>query len=84
MTELFVAFTCALQKEVLFHGKLFVSENYVCFYSSVLLKDTKVTCSHTYSKAEAYFTLVRLFLHSKVTTAAALLDFLKLKINFHI
>ncbi|KAF7668662.1 hypothetical protein LDENG_00297690 [Lucifuga dentata] len=36
------ALTCALQKEVLYHGKLFVSENYVCFYSSVLLKDTKV------------------------------------------
>ncbi|XP_042285308.1 GRAM domain-containing protein 2B-like [Thunnus maccoyii] len=35
-------FTCALQKEVLYHGKLFVSENYACFYSSVLLKDTKV------------------------------------------
>ncbi|XP_029501349.1 GRAM domain-containing protein 2B-like [Oncorhynchus nerka] len=35
-------FTCALQKEVLYHGKLFVSVNYVCFYSSVLLKDTKV------------------------------------------
>lgn len=35
-------FTCALQKEVLYHGKLFASENYVCFYSSVLLKDTKV------------------------------------------
>ncbi|XP_054452505.1 GRAM domain-containing protein 2B-like [Anoplopoma fimbria] len=35
-------FTCALQKEVLYHGKLFVSENYVCFYSSVLLKETKV------------------------------------------
>eukprot|EP00064_Thunnus_orientalis_P015749 superscaffoldBa00002984_g15808 len=29
-------------KEVLYHGKLFVSENYACFYSSVLLKDTKV------------------------------------------
>lgn len=35
-------FTCSLQKEGLYHGKLFVSENYVCFYSSVLLKDTKV------------------------------------------
>ncbi|KAL6104402.1 uncharacterized protein ACO6RY_14141 [Pungitius sinensis] len=35
-------FTCALQKEVLYQGRLFVSENYVCFYSSVLLKDTKV------------------------------------------
>ncbi|XP_010791247.1 GRAM domain-containing protein 3-like isoform X1 [Notothenia coriiceps] len=35
-------FSCALQKEVLYHGKLYVSENYVCFYSSVLLKETKV------------------------------------------
>ncbi|XP_030607910.1 GRAM domain-containing protein 2B-like [Archocentrus centrarchus] len=36
------AFTCSLQKEVLYHGKLFVSESHVCFHSSVLLKDTKV------------------------------------------
>ncbi|CAI5641500.1 GRAM domain-containing protein 2B-like isoform X2 [Oreochromis niloticus] len=36
------AFMCSLQKEVLYHGKLFVSQNHVCFYSSVLLKDTKV------------------------------------------
>ncbi|XP_062336836.1 GRAM domain-containing protein 2B-like isoform X2 [Osmerus eperlanus] len=35
-------FTCALQKEVLYHGKLFVSENFACFHSSVLLKETKV------------------------------------------
>ncbi|KAM8727033.1 uncharacterized protein AB9X84_000879 [Acanthopagrus schlegelii] len=35
-------FTCALQKEVLYHGKLFVSEHHVCFHSSVLLKETKV------------------------------------------
>ncbi|XP_028282824.1 GRAM domain-containing protein 2B-like isoform X2 [Parambassis ranga] len=35
-------FTCALQKEVLYHGKLFISENHVCFFSSVLLKETKV------------------------------------------
>ncbi|XP_068605021.1 GRAM domain-containing protein 2B-like [Brachionichthys hirsutus] len=36
------AFTCALQKEVLYYGKLFVSEFHLCFHSSVLLKDTKV------------------------------------------
>ncbi|XP_023821311.1 GRAM domain-containing protein 2B [Oryzias latipes] len=35
-------FTCALQKEVLYHGKLFVSEHHVCFHSSVLFTDTKV------------------------------------------
>ncbi|XP_038126625.1 GRAM domain-containing protein 2A-like [Cyprinodon tularosa] len=36
------AFTCALQREVLYHGKLYVSDNNLCFYSSVLLKETKV------------------------------------------
>ncbi|KAM6948340.1 GRAM domain-containing protein 2A-like [Aplochiton taeniatus] len=35
-------FSCALQKEVLYQGKLFVSKKHVCFHSSVLLKDTKV------------------------------------------
>ncbi|TMS09525.1 GRAM domain-containing protein 2B [Larimichthys crocea] len=36
------SFTCALQKEVLYHGKMYISENHICFHSSVLLKDTKV------------------------------------------
>ncbi|XP_061696392.1 GRAM domain-containing protein 2B-like [Syngnathoides biaculeatus] len=36
------SFICALQKEVLYHGKLFISEYHVCFYSSVLLKETKL------------------------------------------
>ncbi|XP_076150227.1 GRAM domain-containing protein 2B [Alosa pseudoharengus] len=36
------AFTCSLQKEVLYHGKLYVSRHHICFYSSVLLKVTKV------------------------------------------
>ncbi|KAJ8011668.1 hypothetical protein DPEC_G00060640 [Dallia pectoralis] len=31
--ELTHVFTCSLQKEVLYHGKLYVSDNYVCFYS---------------------------------------------------
>ncbi|KAM9791644.1 GRAM domain-containing protein 2B-like isoform X1 [Syngnathus typhle] len=35
-------FVCSLQKEVPYHGKLFISENHVCFFSSVLLKETKV------------------------------------------
>ncbi|XP_068196911.1 GRAM domain-containing protein 2B-like isoform X2 [Antennarius striatus] len=35
-------FICALQKELLYYGKLFVSEFHVCFHSSMLLKDTKV------------------------------------------
>ncbi|XP_023699726.1 uncharacterized protein [Paramormyrops kingsleyae] len=40
--DLMHAFVCALQKEVPYHGRLYVSENHVCFYSSVLLKETKV------------------------------------------
>ncbi|KAK3513671.1 hypothetical protein QTP70_028792, partial [Hemibagrus guttatus] len=40
--DLIHAFTCALQKEVLYHGKMYVSLQHVCFYSSVLLKETKV------------------------------------------
>lgn len=33
---------CALQKEVPYHGRLYLTEAHACFYSSVLLKDTKV------------------------------------------
>nr|XP_020471610.1 GRAM domain-containing protein 3-like [Monopterus albus] len=40
--NLIQTFTCALQKEVLYLGKLFVSERHVCFHSAVLLKDTKL------------------------------------------
>ncbi|XP_075824753.1 GRAM domain-containing protein 2B isoform X1 [Microtus pennsylvanicus] len=37
------SFTCALQKEILYHGKLFVSENWICFHSKVFGKDTKIS-----------------------------------------
>ncbi|KAI1891596.1 hypothetical protein AGOR_G00145410 [Albula goreensis] len=43
--DLIHAYICALQKEVPYHGRLYVSENFVCFHSSVLLKDTKVVLS---------------------------------------
>ncbi|XP_037365333.1 GRAM domain-containing protein 2B [Talpa occidentalis] len=36
------SFTCALQKEILYQGKLFVSENWICFYSKVFGKDIKI------------------------------------------
>ncbi|XP_073788585.1 uncharacterized protein isoform X2 [Danio rerio] len=35
-------FTCALQKELIYQGKMFVSRQHICFHSSVLLKETKV------------------------------------------
>ncbi|XP_049627817.1 GRAM domain-containing protein 2B isoform X1 [Suncus etruscus] len=37
------SYTCALQKEILYQGKLFVSENWICFHSKVFGKDTKIT-----------------------------------------
>lgn len=36
------SFTCALQKDMLYHGKLFVSENWIGFNSKVFGKDTKI------------------------------------------
>uniref|UniRef100_H3CXI8 Si:zfos-943e10.1 n=1 Tax=Tetraodon nigroviridis TaxID=99883 RepID=H3CXI8_TETNG len=40
--ELIHSYVCALQKEVPYHGRLYVTEAHACFHSSVLLKDTKV------------------------------------------
>nr|KAF6489565.1 GRAM domain containing 2B [Molossus molossus] len=37
------SFTCALQKELLYQGKLFVSENWICFHSKVFGKDTRIS-----------------------------------------
>ncbi|KAL6108104.1 uncharacterized protein ACO6RY_18716 [Pungitius sinensis] len=40
--DLIHAYICALQKEVPYHGRLYITDTNACFYSSVLLKDTKV------------------------------------------
>ncbi|XP_067085609.1 GRAM domain-containing protein 2B isoform X1 [Osmerus mordax] len=40
--DLLHAYICALQKEVPYHGRLYVTSTHACFYSSVLLKDTKL------------------------------------------
>lgn len=37
------SFTCALQKDILYQGKLFVSENWICFNSKVFGRDIKIT-----------------------------------------
>ncbi|XP_061874008.1 GRAM domain-containing protein 2B isoform X3 [Colius striatus] len=37
------SFTCALQKEILYQGKLFLSDNWICFHSKVFGKDTKIS-----------------------------------------
>lgn len=36
------SFTCALQKEILYQGKLYISETWICFHSKVFGKDTKI------------------------------------------
>ncbi|TMS20609.1 GRAM domain-containing protein 2B [Larimichthys crocea] len=47
-------YICALQKEVPYHGRLYITDTNACFYSSVLLKDTKVvipvSCIHIVKK----------------------------------
>ena len=35
-------YTCALQKDILYQGKMFVSDNWICFHSKVFGRDTKV------------------------------------------
>ncbi|XP_017269070.1 GRAM domain-containing protein 2B isoform X2 [Kryptolebias marmoratus] len=40
--DLIHAYICALQREVPYHGRLYITDTNACFYSSVLLKDTKV------------------------------------------
>uniref|UniRef100_A0A9J8BJ82 GRAM domain-containing protein n=1 Tax=Cyprinus carpio carpio TaxID=630221 RepID=A0A9J8BJ82_CYPCA len=34
--------SCGLQKEVIYHGKMYLSGQHICFHSSVLLKDTRL------------------------------------------
>ncbi|XP_072310522.1 GRAM domain-containing protein 2B-like isoform X2 [Eucyclogobius newberryi] len=36
------SYTCALQREILYQGKMFVSENWICFHSKVFGRDTKI------------------------------------------
>ncbi|KAL8177677.1 UNVERIFIED_CONTAM: hypothetical protein K2H54_016141 [Gekko kuhli] len=41
--ELLDTFSCAWQREVPYHGRLYVSHNHVCFYCSMLRREVKVT-----------------------------------------
>ncbi|XP_030396620.1 GRAM domain-containing protein 2B-like isoform X2 [Gopherus evgoodei] len=34
--------SCAWQREVPYHGRLYISQNYICFHCSMLLRDIKV------------------------------------------
>lgn len=35
-------FSCAWQREMPYHGRLYVSSHHICFHSNLLLKDIKV------------------------------------------
>lgn len=36
------SYTCALQRDMLYQGKMFVSDNWICFHSKVFGRDTKI------------------------------------------
>lgn len=40
-------YTCALQKDILYQGRMFVSDHWICFHSKVFGKDTKVPWTGT-------------------------------------
>lgn len=35
-------YSCALQREILLQGRLYLSENWICFYSNIFLWETTV------------------------------------------
>ncbi|KAK0178293.1 hypothetical protein PV328_002257 [Microctonus aethiopoides] len=41
--RLVVDYSCALQREILVHGRLYVSQNYVCFYANYFMWETLVS-----------------------------------------
>ncbi|XP_075975033.1 GRAM domain containing 1B isoform X2 [Anticarsia gemmatalis] len=41
--RLIVDYSCALQKDILAHGRLYASQNYLCFYASIFGWETSMT-----------------------------------------
>ncbi|XP_049820316.1 protein Aster-B-like isoform X2 [Aethina tumida] len=41
--RLVVDYSCALQKEILVHGRLYVTQNYLCFYANIFGWETNVS-----------------------------------------
>jgi len=39
-----VDFSCAMQKEILAHGRLYVSRQWICFYANIFRWETAVCC----------------------------------------
>lgn len=39
----FADYSCALQKDILVHGRLYASQNYLCFYANIFRWETLVS-----------------------------------------
>ena len=39
---MFLDYSCALSRDILLHGRLFVSQNWICFYSNIFGWETLV------------------------------------------
>ncbi|XP_034403612.1 GRAM domain-containing protein 2B-like isoform X2 [Cyclopterus lumpus] len=37
------SYTCALQRDILYQGRMFLSDNWICFHSKVFGRDTKIS-----------------------------------------
>lgn len=53
--RLVVDYSCALQKEILVHGRVYVTLNYICFYANIFKWQTKIVirCSDVTSLSKA-------------------------------
>lgn len=40
-------YSCALQRDILLQGRLYLSENWICFYSNIFRWETLVSCCST-------------------------------------
>lgn len=40
---IFIDYSCALQKEILVHGRLYASQNFLCFYANIFGWESSVT-----------------------------------------
>ncbi|KAK3587699.1 hypothetical protein CHS0354_042485 [Potamilus streckersoni] len=43
--RLIVDYSCALQKEILVHGRMFITQNWICFYANIFRWETVLTIS---------------------------------------
>ncbi|XP_055610538.1 protein Aster-B-like [Uranotaenia lowii] len=41
--RLIVDYSCAIQKDILVHGRLYVSQNYLCFHANIIVWETRLS-----------------------------------------